>query len=397
MRGHLTFDEALDMGERAGATRRSSFTTSTRTARRSSPPAPREPWPSPARPGLVDRARRAPVPQRLGGDQTRRRGRRAARPDRVEGRPGALTVRVGRRPGRRADRPRPSRTTPPRQTPRPRAASSAAPTSSGTARSPSRPPRGGERRHRSRPGPSRDSSRSATPAWRRRRALAEQPRVRGVVDERVGEPPAVRAVDGDDQRRLGQPLVDVRVDRVAEDLGDDRRPERDADDRRDPEHRPGLLRQRVDPCPEQRPERHRHARPDRAAVAEADRPSGGARRSRLVEQIARTVSVMNSGLPAVRSWSAARVGRAELRAGDGRRELPRLALVEAGQADPFERLRARSDAGDDPGRVPTTMTSGRWRSRGRCASTIPALDGSSQWRSSMKTIRGPDTSSSRSV
>ena len=41
---------------------------------------------------------------------------------------------------------------------------------------------------------------------------------------------------------------------------------RHADDRRDPEHRPRLLAEGVDPRPEQRPQRHRQARPDRTAV-----------------------------------------------------------------------------------------------------------------------------------
>ena len=50
-----------------------------------------------------------------------------------------------------------------------------------------------------------------------------------------------------------------------------------------------------------------------------------------------------------------------------------------------------------PGLVPNTIASGRSAATLTIASTMPALDGSSQWRSSMMIRRGPETSMRRAA
>ena len=179
--------------------------------------------------------------------------------------------------------PPPSRTTPPRPAAPTADAFSAAWTSSGIARSWSP---AAARWRATTPiavRPSIVSRRSATRAWRPPPGAAEQAPVRGVVDQRVGEPPAVgRRRSGRSARR--RPGARRSRDRPAR-----RGPRRRSAprtvmpiDRRDPEHRPRLARQSASiRRPEQRPQRHRQARPDRAAVV--GQPSVRRRRGRRLD------------------------------------------------------------------------------------------------------------------
>src|SRR5439155_23595967 len=82
-----------------------------------------------------------------------------------------------------------------------------------------------------------------------------------MMDEWVAEPPLTGAVDRDDERRLGQALVDHSVDRIADDLLDEPLAKAHADNGGDPEDLAGVLAERINARAEQRPDGHRHACP----------------------------------------------------------------------------------------------------------------------------------------
>ena len=93
---------------------------------------------------------------------------------------------------------------------------------------------------------------------------------------------------------------------------------------------------------------------------------------------------------------ASGIVRIERGTGDLRRQLGRLGHRQPGEVEPLDavpvrpgRCRARAHADEDH--------EGPRAARSTSTSTMPALDGSIQWRSSMTTTRGPDVSRIRST
>ena len=173
---------------------------------------------------------------------------------------------------------------------------------------------------------------------------AEEPGIRGVVNERVREPPGSRSIGGGHERRLREARVDLGRDGLAVDLGNDRLPERHPDHGRHPQDRPGLLGQSVDPATEQRPEGHRHAAAA-GLVAELEAAGRRGRRAfdRRPDRLGDEQGV--AGGPLVEPTG---IGRVDVGSGDGGGEPAGLGEVEPIQNDPLdavERRRSRRGPG----------------------------------------------------
>ena len=95
---------------------------------------------------------------------------------------------------------------------------------------------------------------------------------------------------------------------------------------------------------------------------------------------------------------AAGVVGVDLRAGDGPGQLAGLALVEATELDPDDVRAVERGIGAGPrGGCPRRSASGRRRVTPTSSSKMPALEASSQWRSSITMTRGPSRSRRRSM